>query len=218
MDKEGRKSEEGVIILEATFCLLVSLLVVFLLMSAAFWLYQQVMVGVVCNEVASEVAQNYKLLELDDNNSVSLEDVTGVGKYRYSIFKKSFEQKNEKKAADYTRGRLAKTSLAQSAQAPEVKITTSIDDIGRRHYEVTVTQRYTFLLGRLLEFIGQKETQTISRTAYVQSTDMLSYVNTVKTQKYLADKLTGNTKTGKAVNSIISAVNSVVKLVRSWTK
>lgn len=218
MREEQKKAEGGFVILEATFCILVSMVVLILLLSISFWLYQLVMVSVVSNEVSSEVAQNYKLINVQDNGDVTAEDIAGVGKYRYSIFKKSFDKENEETAKKYASGRLTQTSLSQSAGTPSVEIETVLDDVGKRHYEVTVTQNYTFLLGNILELIGLNGTQTIQRKSYVQSTDMLSYVNAVKTEAYIADLCTGNTSAGKAANSIISAVNSVINLVRNWNK
>ena len=218
MKKDRKKSEGGFIILEATFCIVISMVVMILLMSVSFWLYQQVMVSVVANEISSEVAQNYKLINVQDNADVTAADIAEVGKYRYSISKKSFDQENEKKATRHASGRLSQTSLAQADNRPSVKIETVIDDVGRRHYEVTVSQRYTFLFGNILEWIGLNGKQTIERTSYVPSTDILSYVNSVKTESYIAELCTGNTTVGKTADSIISAVNAVVELVRNWGK
>lgn len=216
MIKRMKKNEDGVVILEATFCVLLCMIIMVLFLSLAFWLYHVVMVTVVTNEVASEVAQNYKLIEVQDDGEVKRGDIISVGKYRYSVFRNKFEEANEETASKYAVKRLGLTSMSPNEGRPEVLIETVVDDIGKRHYEVTVTQEYTFLLGGALELIGLEETQTISRTAYVQSTDVLSYVNAVKTDVFLADMLTGNTKAGGAVDSIISAVNSLVQLVRKW--
>lgn len=217
--KETSKDEKnGFVMLEATFCIIICMFVLVLLMSVAFWLYQQVLVTVVTNEVASEVAQNYKLIAVQDNGDVTEEDIAGVGLYRYTLSKKEFDTENEKNATKYMTSRIAQTTLSEIKNAPTISIDTEIDDIGRRHYVVKVSQEYTFLIGNILNVLGMDGTQTIERTAYVQSTDILNYVNTVKTEKYIVDLATGNTKVGKAADSIISAVNSVVQLFRNWGK
>lgn len=218
MKMKSKDEKNGFVILEATFCLIICMIVLIVLMSVAFWLYQQVLVTVVTNEVASEVAQNYKLISVQDNGDVTEEDIAGVGLYRYTISKKKFDTENENTATKYMTGRIAQTTLSEIKNAPTVDIETVIDDIGRRHHVVKVSQKYTFLLGNILNVLGLDGTQTIERTAYVQSTDVLNYVNTVKTEKYIVDLATGNTKVGRAADSIISAVNSVVQLFKNWGK
>lgn len=208
----NRQSKEGgYLVLEATFCYAICMVVIILLLSAGFFLYQLVMVNVVANEVANEVAQNYKLRYVADSSEVTQEDVVSVGKYRYLLFETSFDDAKKATVQSYATSRLAKTSLAIIDSSPTVEIETVKDDIGRRHYEVTVSQNYTFLFGNILSWIGISG-NTISATAYVQGTDMLNYINTVKVSRYLTDFLS-DIGVFDAADSIISAINSMYKLV-----
>lgn len=208
MEKKGRES--GYLMLEATFCYAICMIVIVLLLSVGFFLYQLVLVQVVTNEVAQEVAQNYKLRYVEDSGEVTEQDVITVGKYRYTLFRSSFDEAKQAAVETYAVSRLGKTSLSIAGSSPTVTIETVKDDIGRRHYTVTVSQPYTFLLGNILELIGLKGSMELSGTAYVQGTDMLNYINTVKLWRYLADMpLLDDIKGTKAVDSIIKAINSV---------
>ena len=105
--------------------------------------------------------------------------------------------------------RLTKSSLAKEDGGLSVNVETIVDDIGRRHYEVTVKQSYSFLLGDLLNFIGRTETQTIERTVYVESVDVLNYINTVKVTKYGIDKVKDNSAFLGLIDSAISLLQSI---------
>lgn len=203
------KKEQGSVMLESTYCLLISIIVLMFMISFCFFLYQHAVVGIVANEVAEEVAQTYKLRYITDNSNISSSDISGVGKYRYLFFSSSFNSKNEAKVYTIANARLSKTALAQEVGNLNVDVETVVDDIGRRHYEVTVKQKYTFLLGDLLSFIGQKDVQMIEETSYVASVDILNYFNTVKTTKYGIEKLKDSSSALGLIDSAISLLHSV---------
>jgi len=203
------KNERGAVMLESTYCILISVFVLMFLLSFGFLLYQKTLVTIVANDVAEEVSQTYKLRNVADSSSVSLSDISGVGKYRYLFFADSFESKNEAKALTIANARLTKTSLAEAEGSLNVDVETVVDDIGRRHYEVTVTQRYSFLLGDFLSLIGQTDTQTISETVYVESSDVLSYINTVKVTQYGLEKLKDSSSMLGLIDSAISLLHSI---------
>lgn len=203
------KDERGAVILESTYCILISIIVLMFIISFGFFLYQNAMVTVVANEVAEEVSQTYKLRNVSDSSSISSSDISSIGHYRYLFFSDSFNTKNAVKAKNYANIRLSKTSLAEEEGSLSVNVETIVDDIGRRHYEVTVSQKYSFLLGDLLSFIGQKDVQTISRTVYVESSDVLSYINTVKATKYGIGELSDKFESTQAIDKAISLLKSV---------
>ncbi len=203
------KNERGAVMLESTYCILLAILVLIFLISFGFFLYQKTTVTIVANEIAEEVAHTYKLRNVKDSSLVSKADVSGVGKYRYLFFAGSYDSKNETKAKNLGTVRLTKSAVAKDEGKLSVEIETVVDDIGRRHYEVTVKQKYAFLLGNFLSVIGQKDVQTIEKTVYVESVDVLSYVNTVKVTKYGLKKLKETTAIFGFIDSTISLLNSI---------
>ncbi len=209
MKMKNGQNERGAIVLESTYCILFAAIMLVFLMSFGFFLYQNVMVTVVANEVAEEVSQTYKLRNVTDSSSVSEADVSSVGKYRYLFFADRFETKNETKAKNLANVRLSKTSLAEDEGALHVDVEPVVDDIGRRHYEVTVRQRYSFMLGKLLSFVGQRDIQTLEKTVYVESSDVLHYINTVKTTQYGINKVKDNSSMLGLIDSTISFLQSI---------
>lgn len=203
------KDEHGAVMLESTYCILISIIVLMFMMSFGFFLYQKAMVTVVTNEIAEEVAQTYKLRNASDSSSVTPTDISGIGKYRYLFFASSFNSKNEAKAVSLANVRLTKTSLAEEDGTLYVDVETVVDDIGRRHYVVTLKQRYSFMLGDLLSFIGQADAQTLEATAYVESVDVLNYINTVKVTQYGINEIKGDSALLGLIDSCISLLHSI---------
>lgn len=206
------KDERGAVILESTYCILISILVLMFMMSFGFFLYQKTIVTIVANEIAEEVTQTYKLRNVADSSSISLSDISGVGKYRYLFFKHSFHSKNKEKVNTLANVRLTKTSLAQQEDELDglsMNIETVVDDIGRRHYKVTVKQKYSFMLGKLLKVINQQDVQILEETVFVESVDVLNYVNTVKVTKYGINKVKDSSAVLGLIDSTISLLHSI---------
>lgn len=202
------RSERGAVMLESTYCILLAIFVLMFMLSFGFRLYQEAVVGVVANEVAEEVVLNYKLKDIADKDSVKAKNLKDVGYFRYFLFTSRFETANESKGKALASTRLMETDLAKKEGALQVEIDTVVDDIGRRHYEVTVKQKFSFLLGDFLDVIGLKEKEYITSTVYVESVDVLNYANTVKTTQYALDKVTEE-------SALFSLVDSAIKLIES---
>ncbi len=209
MKSKRKNDEQGTVMLESVFGIFVSIIIMAFLLSFGFYLYQQTVMDIVANETAEEVVQTYKLRNVNDCSEISLDDVTGVARYRYLLFATQYDKANETKGATLANVRLSKTSLAQSDSAPRVEIEKIGDDIGRMHYEVTLTQEYEFMLGDLLEFMGLQDAETMSTTVYVESVDISNYINTVKMVNYGLDKVTDAVPLLNMVNSVIKMMKSV---------
>lgn len=209
------KEERGAVILESTYCILISILVLMFLISFGFYLYQNTIVTVTANRIAGEVSQTYKLREVSDSSYVGASDISGIGKYRYLFFADAFNMKNEAKAKNLANVRLSRASLAEEEGDLSVDVETVVDDIGRRHYEITVRQKYTFLLGELLSVFNQSDLQTLSETVYVESSDVSNYVNTVKTTKYGVRAITERSDVLQLGDDVLSLIKSSLDLVKS---
>lgn len=209
------KKEHGSIILESTYCILISIIIVMFFMSFGFFLYQKTMVTIVANEVAEEVSLTYKLRSVSDSSLVTVDDVSGVGKYRYMFFANRFNDHNETKAENIANVRLTKASLAEEEGSLFVDVEMIVDDIGRRHYEVTVRQEYSFLFGDLLSFVGLNDAQVLEETVYVESHDVLNYVNTVKATKYGIDKAADLDGGLGLENSMVTLVKKTISLLKT---
>lgn len=208
MKQEEIKNECGTVMLEGVFGVFVSIIVMAFLLSFGFYLYQQTMVDIVANEVAEEVVMTYKFKDVDDCSEITLDKVKSLGRYRYFLFAGQYDSANEQKATTLANVRLSKTSLAKADSAPKVEIEKVGDDLGRMHYEVTLTQNYEFMMGDILSLVGLSDAETISTTVYVEAVDVSNYINTVKMTNYGLKKFSGAVP-------LLNTVNSVIKLMKS---
>lgn len=210
-DKNYMKDENGAIIIEGVFGVLVSVITMSLLLSFGFYLYQRTVFQIVANEIAEEIVMTYKFLDVDDCRNITLSDIQNIGHYRYLLFSGKYDSKNEAKGNNLANERLSKTSLALSNE-PKIQIEKVNDDIGRMHYEITLTQDYEFMMGDLLSMIGMSDFTTLSTTVYVESVDVSNYINSVKMVKYMLDKLAKDVPLAKLGDAAIKLVNAAMKL------
>lgn len=211
MKRNKIQSERGAIIIEGVFGVVVSIIIMAFLLSFGFYLYQQTMVRIVANEIAEEVVVTYKFKDVNKSSDIKLDNLKNLGRYRYWLWASKYDTANEKKGSTLANLRLSQTTLADAQSTPTVKINKIGDDVGRLHYEVTLTQSYEFMMGDLLSWIGLKDTEKISATVYVEAVDVSHYVNTIKLANYGLGKLSG-------ADPLVSMVNSVVKLMKSVYK
>ena len=204
--------EDGTIMIESTYCVIATIIVLIGIMGFGFILYQRVMFNVACNQVAEEVVQTYKLKNVVHNKDVSHDDVVNVGKYRYLLGE--IQSSSETKLNTLVNERLAKTSFALDDGTATVSIKAKIDDIGRRHYIVTISKPYKFLFGNFFNgtvFKALHIDNTMSATVYVEGTDMLNYSNTISIIQYGFRKLEDNVTLLETISGFMELANELFK-------
>lgn len=207
-----RNDESGsAIMLEGVFGVTVCMITMIFLISFGFFLYQREVVSIVANQVAEEIAQSYKFRDVKDATNLSVSDVENLGHYRYLFSNaSSLLAKNETKAQVLANSRLPETSLAKAnGGGAKVEIERITSDVGRCHYAITVSQKYTFLLGGALELIGLSEQQMLSSTVYVAGVDISHYVNMVKLTNWGLEELGGGFPLLKLVNTTVGLLSTV---------
>ena len=202
------RNESGAIMLEATFCLIACIVVILMVMSFGFIVYQRAMMGIVANQVAEEVAVTYKLRTVTDSSDVSESDVVGVGKYRYFLHSQDFVDANCTKLSILAQTRLTKTSLANDEGGFAVSIERRADDVGRAHYTIVVTNKYSYLFEGIFSTLNIDAANTLNAISYVADTDILSYVNTKNTTDYIISK----NPVSDLLDSVIGLVNTVINI------
>ena len=204
--------DDGEVMLEAVFGITVTIIVLAMLLSLGFYLYQRTMVGIVANDIAEEVVLTYKYKNVSDATEITLSDVQGVSKYRYSLFGSSHRKANQTKADNLLEKELDLTSLVSEKYKPKVSIKEISDDVGRSHFEVTVTASYNIVLQELMNSMGMNLPMTISSTVRVEKVDVSNYVNTVKMTNYLMKKATGAVPILNTVDKVIGLMKSVYNI------
>ena len=208
-----KNNERGAIILESTYCVIISIFVAVFFVSFSFYLYQRAMVSVVANEIAEELGPTYKY----EGQDITKSSIENIKKYRYTLSSGKYLTANKAVLDSKAGPRLKQTSLAKNKNKVKVTLERVKDDIGRAHYVVKVEQKYEFLLSGFLKYIVNKKYHTITATAYVAETDVLYYVNSVKFYQYLLGKAEGIAgETGENITSICSTINDLIATVSDW--
>ena len=207
--REKIDDESGVVMIEATYCITVCIIVAMFFISFGFYLYQNSTMGIVANEVAEETALTYKYKDAASSSNITLRDIKSVGKFRYMFFSGSFHTRSEERANNIVDQRLTKTALAHINGSPTVKVEVVADTIGRNHYKVTISQRYHFLFADMLKWVGINPYAEISAASYSAGVDVLSYTNTVRNTQFVCDYISDNSTIVKVVNSAIKLIHTI---------
>ena len=212
MDK--LKEERGELGIESTYCIIITLFVLMVMVAFSFLLYQRVVFTAVSNQIAEQVVQLYKYTRPDLTSSVDLQqsDVIQVGLYRYLLKKDKMGQICVQRAQSALSSRLTQTSFARQGGYLVSVEPVSDDVFGRRHFRVEIEARYGLLLEGFLDAVGLQDAGRMSAVVYVEGYDILSYVNTLYTSEYIVDTLTDNT-IGDMAESLFSIVKSCISLL-----
>lgn len=201
--------ERGEVMLEASF-LLVSVMVLLLaLLSVSFLFYQQSMMNSAANEIAADIAKNFKFTDLDvGSESLTLDDVNSAKMFRMSFSLNSLENAHENRAEDYANWRVPFTSLGLNPQSIQVDCEITRSGIGRAYVKATVSQKTDFFLSGILDMAGVADENTLfSATAYAECVDLMGYTSMVNFAQYASGELS-------AFNSIGGFYNSVKNLIQ----
>lgn len=176
------RDENGTIMIESTYCMLAAMIVMIFIVGLGFIYYQHVMFVVACDQVAEEVVQTYKLKNVTHNVEVTQADVENksMGFYRYLWG--TLQSSSKDHLNTLANERLSQTSFALSGGDATVEIVPHLDDLGRRHYAVTITKPYKFLFSNFFNgsvFKALKIDNTMTTTVYVEGTDISHITNTV---------------------------------------
>lgn len=204
--KQMKRDEQGEIMLESMLALLVTLFVLFFLISLGFLYYQQWMVQTAAEDAANKIAETYSCTATDP--IIGYTDVRRICDrklYRYMANKESIKNKNKKMARQFAVYRLKKGSLARQKAEPDIKVEVKDDNLARRHITVEITCRYEIFLGDFLEIFQIKKTRMFKGYGQAECLDLIDYVNTTDYFEQMASlKWTGS--------KIVEMINSVIKL------
>lgn len=207
--KEKIQDQRGEVMLESAIVLVPVLILLMALLSISFMFYQQSVINSVANEIAADVAKNYKFTELDmGSNSVTLGDVNNTNMFRMSFGKNKAETAHEDRAEDYILWRAPLTSLGLHPHSADVECEVKSSGIGRAYVKVTVSQKSDFFLSGVLDMTGIADEDTLfTSTAYAECLDFMSYTSMVNFTEYASNKLS-------IFNSIGGFYDSVKNLVQ----
>jgi len=205
------RNKKGVIMIESTYCITAVIVVLIGLMGFGFIIYQAAMFKIASDQVAEDVVHTYKLRNVGETKDITEDDVTSVGLFRY--FGNSLESNSENHLKTMAADRIALTSFAQDDGEMTTEIEPFLDDIGRRHYKVTVTKPYKFLFGTLFDgsiFPSFKIDNKMTATVYVEGVDALNYFNCVSITNYAFRKAEESIGIFETISNCLGLANRVI--------
>lgn len=193
------KEEHGEIMLEASIILVPVIILLLVMLSIVFLFYQEAMMTSVANEIAADVAKNYKYTDLDvGSNTLNENDVNSTKMFRMSFGIGKSERKHQERAENYVDYRIPLTSLGLNPENAEVNCKIIRSGIGRVYAQVTVSQKTDFFLSGVLDLVGITDEKTLfSSTAYSECNDFLGYTSMVNFTDYASGKFSEFEAAGK---------------------
>ena len=188
---EEENNQRGEVMLEASFILVSVILLLMALLSLSFLFYQEAMMTSVANEIAADIAKNYKYTDMEmGESSITLDDVTGVRMFRMSFGKTKMEESHEARAKSYAQWRVSMATLGIHSSELEVVCEVTSSGIGRAFVKVTLSQRSDYFLSSILDLAGIADEDTIfGATAYAECMDLMGYTSMVNFTQYASQEL-----------------------------
>ena len=197
--------------LEASIIIVMVLMLLMAMLSITFMLYQQAVITSVANDIAADIAENYKYAHFKIGDTVP-EDAefkaaaTGDDMllYRTTFYSANLKKKHEDNDALEADAQkwLDKTSFGINEEPVEVECRIHTSGIGRAYVTVTVSQKTEFFLSGVLEAMGIADKKMkFSATAYAECIDILGYTSTVNLAQFVTGELDAYQSVGKFYNN-----------------
>lgn len=211
MKKMEHVNESGEVMLEGLIVYTITVFLLFFLLAIFSVLFQAWNVQTIANETAAKAAATYKLADSDlADPYVSVDQITGISRFRYWFGDDSLEREAETKSFEYSRDRLQKTTYTKAVTQPEVAVQVKEDTLARRHIEVTITGEYTVPFGEALSYFGFDSIAHYETTASAECLDLIDYIDTVDfAGKQCSLDILGS--------SLVGAINKMMKLIHDIT-
>lgn len=211
MKKKAHVNESGEVMLEGLIVYTITVFLLFFLLAIFSVLFQAWNVQTIANETAAKAAATYKLADSDlADPYVSVDQITGISRFRYWFGDDSLEREAETKSFEYSQDRLQKTTYTKAVTQPEVAVQVKEDTLARRHIEVTITGEYTVPFGKALSYFGFDSIAHYETTASAECLDLIDYIDTVDfAGKQCSLDILGS--------SLVGAINKMMKLIHDIT-
>ena len=211
MKKKAHVNESGEVMLEGLIVYTITVFLLFFLLAIFSVLFQAWNVQTIANETAAKAAATYKLADSDlADPYVSVDQITGISRFRYWFGDDSLEREAETKSFEYSQDRLQKTTYTKAVTQPEVAVQVKEDTLARRHIEVTITGEYTVPVGEALSYFGFDSIAHYETTASAECLDLIDYIDTVDfAGKQCSLDILGS--------SLVGAINKMMKLIHDIT-
>ena len=210
MKKERKKlsdRQSGEIMLEASFILVIVIILMLAILSIGFLIYEKVMLVSAANDLAATIAENYKFVGMElGEREIGVDDVAAEKMYRLWFAVPSMESRYKIHADEYAENTVSKLSLGVGGGEPTIdECDIQVDGFGRAHVIVKISAEREIFLGGVLESLGIADRETLfSAQATADCVDITGYAGVVKFASFVCDN-----PIMKPLNSIASAINNL---------
>lgn len=211
------KEQSGEITLEATFIVTMTIFLLLWLLGVGFLYYQRYLTRIAVDDAAVKIASTYNNIQSDMiMGYVETENLTNRDLYRnFNIPGNSYLRDiNEERANSYIQYTLDRSTGYNTVKSVDTKLDFVMDSVVRKHIKLTVTCTYNTPFGEVLEFMGMDRNATYEVQAMADCTDYLDYASSIA---YFDAFATNKFSLGKMSDSIITMINSLVKLFNHIT-
>lgn len=217
MEKFKRKisNEKGEIMLESTFIMIMTLMVLIAMISVGFLFYQQAMLNTVATELATEIASNYKITEQEiGSTDVNVDTLKNIKLYRTSVSMTSMKVLHKQRAEEYLPERVKLSTLGFNEKDPKIEnFNVEVDNVGRMHTEITISLECDILFGGALKYFGIIDsTPKFTATGRAECLDLTGYSGHVQFLNYVKSKMESD---GGVINDILEKVVKVINNAES---
>lgn len=193
---------------EALLVYMVTILMLFLVLSLFSTLYEIWSIHIVANDTAVKAASCYVMPDADvTTGEIEEKDVTSVALYRYFLWRKpALEQSIQTKFSQFAKERLDGSGLIKTGSDPVIAVEFIHDGVSSNHVKVTIIKSFSMPFKPVLKSLGLKTEIEKTAVAYADCTDMIDYLNTVKYVEQM-------TSLKKLDSSFVDALNSLLGLI-----
>ena len=200
--------------LESVIIVLLTLMVTIAMLGLGFVYYQKAMLTNLANEVASDIASNYKYCNQTIENQIDqdLKDkLKNVPMYRTSFMMGNIKNKSKEKAKRFSVKQVNLRTLGihtDNIKVEDYKI--QVDNIGRMHVELTLSMKSEVLFSGALKAMNLMEKKPIYKaTGRAECIDITAYAGHVFFIQYVEDKI-GKNKTLDNIVKIYKGISSLI--------
>lgn len=202
------KNNEGYIMLESLWVLVVTTIVLCFLFSMLFIYYQQWSLRTIADDAAAQVAQTYKTPYAEMDGYMTEAQIKKIDIYRYN--KEDIRLLNEQRVKKYVKQRAKAIFITTSRTEPQTTLKINKDSHARRHATVTIKGSYVVPFGGIMKLAGGKGAISYEVSSTAECVDLLDYMNMIDYINQVASDTFGSV--------IIKFINSILSMINKFTK
>ena len=207
--RRNRKSESGILMIEAMVVLLITMLLLVMIMSVGFFLYEKYMVIVATNEAAVKVSDTYRNPNADNMLGFVRPDEMGSQSVFGVYDEKTGIMLNKARTERYIEFILSRSTLGGSVYSVNVSAVPVGDGPFRQHYEIVADCGLKTPFSSMLGGFGIGAVQHVKVSARSDMTSPHAYITEADNANLLIGEVDGDSFT-KLLEAIYTVYRGLI--------